>query len=510
MATRLTPVQIFEVLREAGFTRDQAVNFTAIAMAESGGNPAARLHTGVEDSRGLWQINLHAHAQYRDADLNDPLTNARAAYEVSNHGTNLRPWSVTHRTHGTPSYEKFLPVARQAAADAGSAPGHQSAASDAAEPSLRGIDHVRPIEDGVLTDTWHAARAGGHVHEGIDIFAKTGTPIHAVSGGTVVKGFSDPRGGVVVRIQGDDGNYYYYAHLKPGSEKALHVGQRVDTGDVIGQVGNSGDAATTPPHLHLQVKSGGEWVNPYDFLKPFPDMDDIESAGMLGRGGAAAAGSMGSGGGAAAVTAGLADPYAASGKPFVDSDHDGLADDFEKILGTNARAVDSDHDGLSDYQEALVTRTDALSADTDHHGEDDAMAVALGHDPGLVPLSPAARAALEAGGAAIGVPPGGGGGAGGGTKATDGDELTGGFETAVGVGAASPGGAVLAGKGVTGKGVAAKYDPNLGVDPTGLPGGTQVAPGGVVTIRQADGALVHVRVEHPDPLHGADLDPGDG
>src|SRR5690349_4837700 len=119
MADRLTPVQIFQVLREAGFTPDQAVNFTAIAMAESDGNPHARLDTSVEDSRGLWQINLHAHANYRDANLYDPLTNARAAYDISNHGTNLYPWSTTHHTHGgAASYEKFLGLAHQAAADA--------------------------------------------------------------------------------------------------------------------------------------------------------------------------------------------------------------------------------------------------------------------------------------------------------------------------------------------------------------------------------------------------------
>src|SRR5919199_2274081 len=113
MAARLTPVQIFQVLREAGFSPDQAVNFTAIAMAESGGDPHARLHTGVEDSRGLWQINLYAHGNYASTDLYDPLTNARAAYAVSNGGTTLYPWSTTHHTHGAASYEKFLPLAHE-------------------------------------------------------------------------------------------------------------------------------------------------------------------------------------------------------------------------------------------------------------------------------------------------------------------------------------------------------------------------------------------------------------
>jgi murein DD-endopeptidase MepM/ murein hydrolase activator NlpD len=506
MATRLTPVQIFQVLREAGFTPDQAVNFTAIAMAESGGNPRARLHTSVEDSRGLWQINTFAHPHYRDDNLYDPLTNARAAYAVSNHGKNLYPWSTTHHTRGEASYEKFLPLARKAAADAGSAPAYRPTVdTDTAggDRDLRGVDHVRPIENGKLSDTWHAARPGGHVHEGIDIFAKTGTPIHAVTGGKIVRGFSDPRGGVVVRIEGDDGRYYYYAHLKPGSTDDLRIGQRVRTGEVIGQVGKSGDAATTPPHLHLQVKSGNEWINPYDFLKPFPDMSTIESAGQIDHGST----------GADAKDTALKDPdpYTPVPKPFVDTDRDGLSDDFEKVIGTNAKEADSDHDGLSDYQEAIVTHTDALSADTDHDGEGDALAVALGHNPGFVPLSPAAQAALAAGGAAVGVPAGGAGGA---AKA-GGDELTRGFEAATGVGGqATPGAGGTPGGGTPR--VSAKYDPNLGTGSTGLPTGTQIGPDGGITVRQADGALLRITVERPDPTPdplahggaGAHGDPG--
>src|SRR5438067_1380516 len=133
----LTPVQIFQVLRAAGFTPDQAVNFTAIAMAESGGDTHARLNTSAEDSRGLWQINLHAHQNYASSNLYDPVVNARAAYEVSNHGTNLYPWSTTHANHGAASYEKFLGVARQAAVQAGSAPSFDPSAfaGDGADPA---------------------------------------------------------------------------------------------------------------------------------------------------------------------------------------------------------------------------------------------------------------------------------------------------------------------------------------------------------------------------------------
>src|SRR5688500_8319504 len=76
---------------------------------------------------------------------------------------------------------------------------------------------VRPVTGAKLVDTWGAARSGGRRHEGIDIMAPEGSPIHAVAGGTIVQGFQNQFGGIVVRIQGDDGRFYYYAHLTPGS-----------------------------------------------------------------------------------------------------------------------------------------------------------------------------------------------------------------------------------------------------------------------------------------------------
>ena len=128
------------------------------------------------------------------------------------------------------------------------------------------------------------ARSGGRRHEGIDIFADEGTPIHAITGGTVVQGFDGGNlGGVVVRIQGDDGRYYYYAHLKEGSTDHLEVGQRINAGDVIGGVGNTGNAATTPAHLHFQVREDGEWINPFEFIKNLPDAEEIlTGAGVPG------------------------------------------------------------------------------------------------------------------------------------------------------------------------------------------------------------------------------------
>lgn len=108
MATALTVQQVYDVAREAGFPPRAAATWTAIALAESGGRPDAHNPRG-EDSRGLWQINVAAHGS-RFGDLYDPLTNARAAFEVSQGGTDMRPWTTTHEANqGTPQdYRTYL------------------------------------------------------------------------------------------------------------------------------------------------------------------------------------------------------------------------------------------------------------------------------------------------------------------------------------------------------------------------------------------------------------------
>ncbi|MEU4219247.1 hypothetical protein [Actinoplanes sp. NPDC026623] len=85
--------QIYGFARRAGFSPDTAATMTAIALAESGGE--SRAHG--EESRGLWQIDVHLHPDLLIRyDLHDPQDNADAAYEVSRHGSDISPWTVTH------------------------------------------------------------------------------------------------------------------------------------------------------------------------------------------------------------------------------------------------------------------------------------------------------------------------------------------------------------------------------------------------------------------------------
>jgi murein DD-endopeptidase MepM/ murein hydrolase activator NlpD len=111
-----------------------------------------------------------------------------------------------------------------------------------------------------FSDTWGAPRSGGRSHQGVDMFAEHGMALYAVAGGTV-RTSNSSLGGLSIHLTTDDGDRYYYAHL---SETLVSTGQRVRAGQPIGANGNSGNARTTPPHLHWEYHpDGGAAVNPY-------------------------------------------------------------------------------------------------------------------------------------------------------------------------------------------------------------------------------------------------------
>jgi cell wall-associated NlpC family hydrolase len=96
---KLSIQQIYDAARSAGFTPDQATTWTAIALAESGGETGA-LNDQGEHSVGLWQINVSPGVRANTwGNLNDPVVNARAAYDISNKGLDMRPWTVTHASN---------------------------------------------------------------------------------------------------------------------------------------------------------------------------------------------------------------------------------------------------------------------------------------------------------------------------------------------------------------------------------------------------------------------------
>ena len=220
---KLSVREIYEAALLAGFTPDQATTWTAIALAESGGETGA-LNDSGEHSVGLWQINLDAHKD-QWGDLHDPVTNARAAYEISHRGTDMRPWTTTHASH------------------AGGATDYRT-----------------------------------HLDE---VSAVTGYP-------------GDPRG-----VEG------YGSPLPPPLEPS----------------------PTTPT---LMTEPAAQ-----------PDLANDPASRL-------------------------------------DTDHDGLTDAFERIVGGNVELADTDEDGLSDAYETVVSHTDVRLADSDGDTLSDSAEVALG------------------------------------------------------------------------------------------------------------------------------------
>ena len=122
-----------------------------------------------------------------------------------------------------------------------------------------------PLPERHLTDTWGGARSQGRSHEGIDIFATRGTPIQATTQGIVSKVGEDALGGHVVMIMGPGGAAHYYAHLEDYAD--INANDWVNSGDIIGYVGDSGNAKGTPPHVHYGIYINGSAVNPYPLLR---------------------------------------------------------------------------------------------------------------------------------------------------------------------------------------------------------------------------------------------------
>ena len=134
-----------------------------------------------------------------------------------------------------------------------------------------------PVEGTDEADIWSVfgdSRDGGRrVHHGIDIFAPRGTPILSASSSTVMRvGVRDRGGNIVTLYDEARGVFLYYAHLE---EHRTQRGLAVAPGETIGTVGNTGNAETTPPHLHLGIyeESWRRPLDPWYFFVPVRDVD---------------------------------------------------------------------------------------------------------------------------------------------------------------------------------------------------------------------------------------------
>jgi hypothetical protein len=152
------------------------------------------------------------------------------------------------------------------------------------KPELGKGGYVFPVYgNSSYTDTYGALRSDvpGGWHHGDDIFAALGAPVLAVEHGTVFSVGWNKIGGWRLWLRDDRGNEFYYAHLSAYSPFAVN-GAIVSAGDVLGFVGNTGDAEGTPYHLHFEVHPVGLLglgydgaVNPTSYLDAWRRLQDV-------------------------------------------------------------------------------------------------------------------------------------------------------------------------------------------------------------------------------------------
>ncbi len=161
---------------------------------------------------------------------------------------------------------------------------------------------VSPVAgDPSFSDTFGACRGSGcsRSHKGVDMFADRLTPLIAAADGVITHNRQSAltTAGNTVILESDDGWRYLYLHLNndsPGTDdnsnpqgwilaNRLRVGDRVEAGDVIGYLGDSGNAETTPPHLHFEIRPPGRGaINPTPAVHAAVDAGRVVSLDSLG------------------------------------------------------------------------------------------------------------------------------------------------------------------------------------------------------------------------------------
>ncbi len=178
------------------------------------------------------------------------------------------PGTVESKTHTVKAGETLSSIA----AAYGVIAADLAKANDLANPNLirigqqlaipgAGVSWVCPVAGAKYFNDWGFPRSGGRIHQGNDLFAPRGTPVLAPVAGTV-EHKTGVVGGLQFWMQGDDGIRYIGTHLD-----GFGIAGRVKAGEVIGYVGNSGNAVGSSPHVHFEMATGGATINPYPTLQ---------------------------------------------------------------------------------------------------------------------------------------------------------------------------------------------------------------------------------------------------
>jgi peptidoglycan LD-endopeptidase LytH len=133
---------------------------------------------------------------------------------------------------------------------------------------------VDGVERRQIADTWGGPRSGGRAHEGVDIFAPRGTPVRSTTRGVVLRVGLNRLGGRHATVLGPGLQVHYYAHFDRFG--LFDAGDVVEPGDILGYVGDSGNAKGTPPHLHYGIYTPGTGA-----VNPWPLLSDDQRASPL-------------------------------------------------------------------------------------------------------------------------------------------------------------------------------------------------------------------------------------
>src|SRR5262245_40131021 len=161
------------------------------------------------------------------------------------------------------------------ASSSSSSPSSSSASTSGDDDSINLIIPVEGVRPDDLRDSFDAIRSGGRLHRAIDIMAPCGTPVLAATDGELIRLSQNKAGGNTIYQMSDDKKLvFYYAHLDSYADD-LAPGDYARQGDVIGYVGDTGNAGAGNCHLHFSIWAvtdpkkywQGDNINPYPLLR---------------------------------------------------------------------------------------------------------------------------------------------------------------------------------------------------------------------------------------------------
>jgi len=196
--------------------------------------------------------------------------------------------TTTNTTAATTTTSKPTPAdpvpADRPQARAKAKPGHAPTFREAprVHPPLTGRRYVFPVYGpSSYSDSYGFPRADVSYHHGVDVFGQLGQPLLAVADGTIFSVGWNRLGGNRLWLRDEKGNEFYYAHLSAFSTLAVD-GAHVKAGQVVGFMGNTGDAEATPYHLHFEVHPVSRLylgydgaVDPYPYVQAWQRLEDL-------------------------------------------------------------------------------------------------------------------------------------------------------------------------------------------------------------------------------------------